>query len=219
MGKKIYLSPSNQYGNLYAYGDTNEMAQCNRIANATATALTRCGFEVKKAPQGQAMSASIQESNRWGADLHIPIHTNAGGGNGTVVFVYKNTIENMKYATPIYNEVQAVTPGKTDYGVREYPTLAELNSTTAVAVYVEVDFHDNTEIAKWLIDNPETVAEAIAKGVCRAFGVDYVEAAETGKKVYRVQVGAFSEKSNADNFLAKIKSAGFSDAFIVEVEK
>ena len=34
MSKKIYLSPSNQDGNLYAYGNTNECDQCNRIADA-----------------------------------------------------------------------------------------------------------------------------------------------------------------------------------------
>lgn len=32
--------------------------------------------------------------------------------------------------------------------------------------------------------------------------------------VYRVQVGAYSEKANADTQLARVKAAGFSDAFI-----
>ncbi len=36
----------------------------------------------------------------------------------------------------------------------------------------------------------------------------------TNKKIYRVQVGAFSEKGNADNLLSKLKAAGFSDAYI-----
>ena len=36
----------------------------------------------------------------------------------------------------------------------------------------------------------------------------------TPKKYYRVQVGAYSVKSNADVMLAKIKAAGFTDAFI-----
>lgn len=80
MAKKIYLSPSNQVSNSYAYGNTNEMVQCNRIAEAARVALKRCGFDVKKAPQGQNMNTSINESNNWGADLHIPVHTNAGGG-------------------------------------------------------------------------------------------------------------------------------------------
>ncbi|HEY5586012.1 MAG TPA: N-acetylmuramoyl-L-alanine amidase [Ruminiclostridium sp.] len=34
------------------------------------------------------------------------------------------------------------------------------------------------------------------------------------KKLYRVQVGSFSTKSNADVMLAKVKAAGFKDAFI-----
>ena len=43
--------------------------------------------------------------------------------------------------------------------------------------------------------------------------------AKTSKKVlYKVQVGAFSNKSNALNLQKKIKAAGF-DAFIVEVEQ
>ncbi len=34
------------------------------------------------------------------------------------------------------------------------------------------------------------------------------------KKYYRVQVGAYTVKANADSMLAKIKAAGFTDAFI-----
>ena len=34
------------------------------------------------------------------------------------------------------------------------------------------------------------------------------------KKIYRVQVGAFNEKGNAENLLSKLKLAGFSDAYI-----
>lgn len=224
MSKKIYLSPSNQEGNLYAAGNTNEMEQCNRIAEAAKKALERCGFTVKKAPKGQEMSKSIAESNNWGADLHIPIHTNAGGGNGTVVFVYQRTAANLAAAEPIYQAVQAVTPGKTDYGVRAFPELAELNSTRAVAVYVEADFHDDKEIAKWLVEHPQEVGEAIAKGVCKAYQVSYRASSGTsagkpaaGKPFYRIQVGAFSDKANAQAYLKKVQQAGFSDAFITTV--
>ena len=35
--------------------------------------------------------------------------------------------------------------------------------------------------------------------------------------LYRVQVGAFSVKSNADRFVAQVKAAGFSDAFVAQV--
>ncbi|MEG1790622.1 MAG: phosphodiester glycosidase family protein, partial [Oscillospiraceae bacterium] len=95
---KIYLSPSSQSANAYADGGTTEQEQCNRIAEAARTALERCGFAVKKAPEGQAYAKNIAESNEWGADLHIPIHTNAGGGHGPIVFVYGITPERLKYA-------------------------------------------------------------------------------------------------------------------------
>jgi len=37
----------------------------------------------------------------------------------------------------------------------------------------------------------------------------------TQKTLYRVQVGAYSVKANADAMLAKVKAAGFKDAFII----
>lgn len=222
MSKKIYLSPSNQDGNMYAYGNTNEMEQCNRIADCAKAALERCGFTVKKAPKGQAMKTSIAESNAWGADLHIPIHTNActnngtGTAGGTLVLVYAGNA----LAKPIYNAVQAVTPGKTDYGVRVNKSLAELNSTKATAVYIEVDFHDNPPIAKWLVENPDVVGEAIAKGVCEGYGIEYIAPAPVKPDVfYRVQVGAYNDKALAENLLDQLKKAGFEKAFIVEVKK
>ena len=74
MSRKIYLSPSNQNANVYKVGNTNEMVQCNRIAESAKYHLERHGFEVKKAPQGQNMWTSINESNSWGANLHVPKH-------------------------------------------------------------------------------------------------------------------------------------------------
>lgn len=50
MTKKIYISPSDQTENRYAWGNTNEHAQCQRIAEAEAAALRRSGVEVKLAP-------------------------------------------------------------------------------------------------------------------------------------------------------------------------
>ena len=39
---------------------------------------------------------------------------------------------------------------------------------------------------------------------------------QTAKKLYRVQVGAFSSKDNAENYAAMIRKAGFG-AFVIEV--
>lgn len=173
-GMKIYLSPSAQPANNYAAGGTNEQVQCNRIAEAAKSALERCGFAVRKAPEGQGYKDSVAESNAWGADLHIPIHTNAGGGAGTVVFVHGGTAKQMQYAKPIYDEVQATSPGTTDYGVRVNSGLYELGYTTATAVYIECEFHDRADLAAWIIEHTTELGEAIARGVCTGAGVPYI---------------------------------------------
>ena len=116
----------------------------------------------------------MAESNAWGADLHIPIHTNAGGGAGTVVFVHGGTAKQMQYAKPIYDEVQATSPGTTDYGVRVNSGLYELGYTTATAVYVECEFHDRADLAAWIIEHTTELGEAIARGVCKGAGVTYI---------------------------------------------
>ena len=221
MNKKIYLSPSNQINNIYAAGNTNECEQCNKIAEFAKVALERCGFNVKKAPEGQNIYTSIKESNAWGSDLHIPIHTNAFNGKtlgGTLVMLYSMEDENKRAGEAILNAVAPISPGP-DYSLRENPRLAELNGTKAIAVYLEVEFHDNGTGANWIINNVKSIGEAICKGVCEFFGAAYkVDGTETSDKLYRVQIGAFKEKNNAEDCLQKAKNAGFTDAFIKEVQ-
>lgn len=175
MAKKIFLSPSCQDDNVYAYGNTTEMEQCRRISAACAVALKRCGFEVKDGNYGD-MYDRVDESNAWGADLHIPIHTNAFNGEvtGTRIFCWNNQGDGYNASQAIFNELAPVTPG-TSENVRPDPTLYEVERTYASCVYIEVDFHDVPNIAKWIIENVELIGETIAKGVCNYFGVPFVE--------------------------------------------
>ena len=167
----IYISPSNQNNNPYSYGSTNEMEQCYKIGQACNTALKRCGFTTMLADKGQAMYTSINESNKFNADVHICIHTNAGGGKGAEVMVFEKSSTNMKYAQPVYNELSALTGN--GRGIKLRPELAEINSTNGVCVYCECEFHDNKNLAKWIVENTTVIGEAIAKGICKAFGVTY----------------------------------------------
>lgn len=206
---KIYLSPSEQEANLYSAGNTTEEIQCNRIAEAARIALLRCGFEVKKAPQAQSMEKNVSESNAWGADLHICIHTNAGGGSGCIVFVSALDAEHKKYAQPVYNAVSAITRANEKYGVRA-ANFYEIRKSKGLCVYVECEFHDNATDAQWIIDNVVNIGEAICKGLCEACGVTYKAGSTESKILYRVQVGAYSTKANADKIAEKLKAAGFN---------
>ena len=171
---KIYLSPSKQTANLYAAGNTNEQTQCNLIAAAAEKALLRCGFEVKKAPEGQEIEESVRQSNAWGADLHLPIHTNAGGGRGCVVFISLRSDDRLAIALPIYEEIDAITLYRSVYGVRE-KQFYEIRNTNCVCVYCECEFHDSPLLAQWIVEHTDDIGEALCRGVCRAAGRKYIE--------------------------------------------
>lgn len=177
---KVYLSPSNQDGNKYSFGNTNEMEICYKIATETSKCLKDNGIDVKIAKKGQSNDVSIQESNSWGADLHIPIHSNAGGGKGCLAIVYSYDSVNINLANKILNTIKEVIPSKTSNGYFTYADitgntssqLKELSETSAIACYLECEFHDNKEYAKWLIENTDVLGEAICKGILTYCGKD-----------------------------------------------
>lgn len=170
---KIYLSPSMQDYNRYAAGNTTEMRQCSRIAESAEVALRRNGFEVKRAPMGQSAEENVAESNAWGADFHIPIHTNAGGGRGCVVFISQLSGEKYNFARAIFNAIDAITLYRSVYGVRAQ-SFYETNAAKAPCIYVECEFHDNSTLAQWIIDNTHELGEAICRGICKAAGREYI---------------------------------------------
>lgn len=213
---KIYLSPSSQHENPYAYGGTNEAAQCMKIAQACEVALKRCGFNV--AVGGGTMYTRVPDSNKWGADLHVAIHTNAANGKttGTRCYAWKTGGDGFRAAQAIFNVLAPITPGVSE-GVFEQRGWYEIKNTKAPCAYVECEFHDVPETAKWIVEHTKEIGDAIANGICNFYGVAFVPEtppeAEEPKVLYRVQCGAFSKKENAEALVARLKAAGF-DAII-----
>ena len=218
--KKIYLSPSDQDYNMYAVGNTNEAVQCRKIAVALAAALERCGFQAKAGLE-DSMSLRVRQSNEWGADMHLCIHTNAFDGTvkGTRLFCYSKNGEDYRACAAVMAALAPITPGESD-SITVYHFYEVVNAK-APTVYLEVAFHDNKEEAAWIINNTTEIAEAVCQGVCNHYGVDYVgpqaptkEPAADEAKWYRVQVGAFRNPDYAQAMLEKLQAAGFSDAYI-----
>lgn len=215
MATKVYLSPSDQKNNKYTGHNVSEADVCRDIAEYAEKALKRNGFNVKLANKRYNINQRVNESNTFGADVHIPIHTNAGGGDGTLVLCYSGNEKNV-YVKSVYNSVAKLTPTKDD-GIRVNNNLAECSQTRAVCVYLECEFHDTKAYANWIIKNKKAIGEAIAKGMCAAEGKTYKGEATTSKPsesgkngMYRVQVGAYSNKTNADAQSKKLKDDGFS---------
>ena len=223
MSKKVFLSPSNQYDNVYAYGNTTEGVQCGKIAEACKTALIRNGIDVMLM-HDESMQEKCQKSNEFGADLHVPIHTNAFNGSvtGTRMFYYADGGEGHKACKAIFAQLAPVTPGDSE-NIRVDASLYEVKVPSAPTAYCECEFHDNANTAKWIIENTTLIGETIAHGICNYFGITYkaggFASAPTQKptsgELYRVrkswadaasQIGAFVVLENA----IKVCKTGYS---------
>ena len=221
---KVFLSPSNQYDNVYAYGNTTEGVQCGKIADACKIALERSGVDVMLM-HDESMQEKCAASNAFDADLHVPIHTNAFNGKvmGTRMFCYSAGGKGMAACKAIFARLAPITPGDSE-NIQVNADYYEVRVPAAPTAYIECEFHDTVEGAKWIVENTVLIGETIARGICDYFGVKFVEKpkpVEPEKKdvLYRVQIGAYKIKANAEKRQAEAKAAGFTDAFIVTVEQ
>lgn len=222
MEKRVYLSPSDQRRNTYAVGNTTEDVQCGKIAAACKMALERSGVKVMVG-QYDTMANRCKASDAFKANLHVPIHTNAFNGetSGTRLFCYKmdKNSEGYKAAKAIFDVLAPLTPGKSE-NIKANPNLFEVKTPEAPTAYVEVDFHDEPEVAQWIINNTELIGETIAKGICNYLGVAFKEVVKpvTSSTIYRIQLGAFSVKANADAYLKEVQKT-YPEAFLVKGTK
>ena len=217
MTKKVYLSPSDQTSNRYAYGNTTEAVQCGKIAEACRAALVRCGIEVKLGHM-KSMQEKCAESNAFCADLHVPIHTNAFNGQvrGTRMFCYSSNGEGMKACKSIFAVVAPLTPG-TSENIKVNSELYEVRVPAAPTAYIECEFHDNADAAKWIIEHTTDLGESIAHGICNYFGITY-KAKEEPKPQHAPSKKSVDELAreviagkwgNGSDRHARLKAAGY----------
>lgn len=223
LSKKIYVSPSNQTYNLYATGNTNEKTQCALIAKACVAFLKQNGFDVK-CTYNDDMYERVRESNDFGADVHLAIHTNATNGHnvtgGTQILLYTVSGEQKKIGKAVLDRLGPLTPGSSAEKLIAMPEFYECNSAKGMTVYCECEFHDTKTGSDFIRTHTKEIGEAIAKGICDYYGVKPKEAAKPAsastvkEPMYIVQAGAFKVKANAEAYVKQLKKAGF-DAIIL----
>jgi N-acetylmuramoyl-L-alanine amidase len=212
------------------------------IATACAEELERHGVSVlmsRKKDDNESLTEKINECNAFNPKLALDIHNNAGGGDGGEVYHHYKGGTGKTLALNILKEMfvagqnaHSITPNKYETGAKikknssGKDAFVFIRNTVAPAVIVECAFLDNKKDLQ-IIDTAaeqKAMGIAIAKGVLKTLGIVYKAVEKpvekpVGKpasgKLYRVQVGAYGEKKNADAMLAKLKKAGF-DGIVVE---
>lgn len=220
-------------GAVGAVGILNESVEDRRVKNEVIRLLRLLGHTVydctvDSGNASQILSGIVQKCNQHKVDVDVSIHFNSGAndksGNGkttgTEVFIYdtKSTVA-KKYALDVVNAIERL--GFRNRGVKTNSGLYFLKYTNAQAILIECCFVDDKDDA--LLYDYQKMAEAIVYGLT---GQQYIEPkievnTESTKKgaetatgdanaIYRVQVGAFHNKANADALKDKLGESGFT---------
>lgn len=176
MKKIIYLSPSNhgKNQNKCLMAECYEDKHTRPIAEACAEILRKNSFDVIVGKPSQNMAARCKEADAVGADLYVPIHTNASASPevGYLMFMF---YKDAKLYRQIFNAVaphlEAIYPGRKRAVFAERPKLYEINRPKAKTIYCELGFHTNPTDCGTFIHDAEKVGKALAFGICQYYGV------------------------------------------------
>ena len=218
----IYLSPSNQTWNRYAFGNTNESEQMRKVAEVVNQELQRYQCDVVVASQALGIEERGAEANRMGADVYLAIHSNAGGGHGTEAFYAPDKAGSKEFAQSVYDTVAALTPSP-DRGLKNGMAAfngvgyAEIRVPQRCPCLLEVEFHDREDLARWITENIVNLGQAIATGIVNYLHLTPKEPPvpmpdPQAAEFYRVfvQYGAFTDKANALAAQANIRKLGYN---------
>ncbi|NNU94502.1 N-acetylmuramoyl-L-alanine amidase [Geobacillus sp. NFOSA3] len=147
------------------------------------------------------LSERAAKANRWGADVYVSIHVNAGGGTGYEDYIYEGISDHSTTARIrdiIHEEVIRAT-GFRDRGKKK-ANFYVLRETIMSAILTENGFVDRKEDAEKLKDPAflQKIARGHVNGLEKAFHLmkksdsnDLIRVIVDGK-----QIGAYEKKEN-----------------------
>jgi N-acetylmuramoyl-L-alanine amidase len=169
------------------------------------------------------LTIRTNEANEWGADFYLSVHHNAGANGtaagGIVAYTHpKASAKSVEWRNDLYD---ALIKGTGLKGNRSKPKATAdfqvLRQTKMPAVLLELGFMDSkTDVPIILTDDyARKCARAIVEVIVAKAGLTKKAEPENGV-LYKVQVGAFSKKANAEKLQKELISKGYT-AYIIRL--
>ena len=155
--------------------------------------------------------------------MFISIHAYAyssSSARGTETYTANNASSASKNFAKVLNDnvvktMKSLDVNAKDRGVKS-KNFTVIDKASMPSVLVEYAFYSNLDDLKILKNNRSELVEATVKAICAYFGVEYKKEITTNtNKLYKVCVGAYKNKDNANKILNEAKSKGFKDSYII----
>lgn len=157
-----------------------------------------------------------QIANEAMADYFVSIHRNSSPRpnqyEGVETLVYDKSGIKLEMAENIDGALEEV--GFKNLGVKERPGLVVLRRTKMPALLVEAGFINSEKDNQLFDEKFREIAQAIAGGILGTLSDETV----TEPILYRVQVGTFRKRQNADNLNYKLLSQGYPSFLLKDGE-
>jgi N-acetylmuramoyl-L-alanine amidase len=158
-------------------------------------------------------------ANKAGADFFLSVHINAGGGTGFESYIYNGNVSaaTIAYQNVIHQEIMKAIGNVKDRG-KKRANYAVLRLTNMPAILTENLFIDNANDAAKLKSEQFLlqVAHGHVQGIVKAFGLKKKAKPQpqpqqkvSDGKLYRVQVGVFTDPDNAKRLAEELKKKGY----------
>jgi N-acetylmuramoyl-L-alanine amidase len=163
------------------------------------------------------LSTRTDRANQLKADVFISIHANAfgsGGWNqasGIETYVYPTaSAKNVELAKAVQKRLVALT-GRRDRGIKT-ANFHVLRETSMSTILTECGFMTNQEEATLLQTAAyrKKCAQAIVSGLVTFYKLMKKTSNSNEKGLYKVQIGAFSKKENAEKLAEILEKDGYS---------
>lgn len=166
------------------------------------------------------LSDRAKKANAQKVDYFVSFHINsASGTNGTGFesFTYSgNNASTKDFQNKLHTEtMKHLTELKVKDRGQKKAAYAVLEKTTMHAVLIENLFINNPTDAGLLKNKLTTIIKANAYGILKGLGITpkntgvSTPTPNTSKKGYRVQVGYFENKANAEKLAEELKKKGY----------
>ena len=176
-------------------------------------------------------------SNRENPDIFVSLHRNAfrdPSANGYETILGPSPTQTERnFAQRVHREIVAVADMR-DRGVKSGFNFGVLRDTRAPAMMIELGFITNARDNELFDRHFNAYVEAIARGILACFGQTAVptpptpptppiptppttpeQPAPPSGRLFRVQAGAFRDRSNADALRERLQAAGHGGAFLM----
>jgi N-acetylmuramoyl-L-alanine amidase len=151
----------------------------------------------------ESLAYRVNKANNSKADFYAEFHLNSGGGHGVETYVCATGGKAEMYAQKVQQEMCKI--GYTDRGIKT-ANFYVIENTTMSAILIECGFVDSKEDTS--LYNPQKIANAFIKAITGQ---------EPKQKFYKVQLGAFKDRTNCEQYADKVKKEGYQ-TYIVAVD-